>query len=505
MSSSTGRTSYTTSIDEAFLYLENLDLKVNGILLIICIATLMRILVGQNGYSGMGKPPMFGDYEAQRHWMEITTGLPVAEWYEQGSLNDLQYWGLDYPPLTAYVSWMFGMIAKQIEPEMVALGSSHGYETESSKMFMRLTVVSCDLVVFFPALWFFISTADPSRSWSSKAGLYFLLLTAAPFVLIDHGHFQYNNVSLGLSLIAASLCVRDWDLTGSMVFTLAMGFKQITFYYALPFFFYLLGKALKRYTIQMKILQIIKLGTVVILTLVVLFLPWILNGSRSVRQVVHRMFPFDRGLFEDKAATFWCSTNILAKWRERSLTRDRLPVLAAFITLVASLPTCIDTFRRSTRESFFRALSASAFAFFLFYYQTHEKMILFPLLFELRKAREHPIRCTILGLVATISLLPLLRKDGLLLPTATLGISWTISCWPAHTRSEDWLCLALTVFGSLFALALEMGPPIHARYPDIGLYVLNGWCFLFFAAVWSDLNLKAFMGEKGDLVKLKYK
>ena len=30
---------------------------------------------------GAGKPPMFGDYEAQRHWMEITYNLPASEWY----------------------------------------------------------------------------------------------------------------------------------------------------------------------------------------------------------------------------------------------------------------------------------------------------------------------------------------------------------------------------------------------------------------------------------------
>lgn len=53
---------------------------------------------------GYGTPPMFGDYEAQRHWMELTVHLPVQQWYRY----DLQYWGLDYPPLTAYVSWMCG-------------------------------------------------------------------------------------------------------------------------------------------------------------------------------------------------------------------------------------------------------------------------------------------------------------------------------------------------------------------------------------------------------------
>lgn len=49
---------------------------------------------------------MHGDFEAQRHWMEITTHLPISKWY----LYDLQYWGLDYPPLTAYHSWLLGKL-----------------------------------------------------------------------------------------------------------------------------------------------------------------------------------------------------------------------------------------------------------------------------------------------------------------------------------------------------------------------------------------------------------
>jgi alpha-1,3-glucosyltransferase len=47
---------------------------------------------------------MYGDYEAQRHWLEITYHLPIRQWYK----HDLPYWGFDYPPLTAYVSWLCG-------------------------------------------------------------------------------------------------------------------------------------------------------------------------------------------------------------------------------------------------------------------------------------------------------------------------------------------------------------------------------------------------------------
>lgn len=32
---------------------------------------------------GMGKPPRYGDYEAQRHWMEITINLPPSQWHER--------------------------------------------------------------------------------------------------------------------------------------------------------------------------------------------------------------------------------------------------------------------------------------------------------------------------------------------------------------------------------------------------------------------------------------
>lgn len=29
---------------------------------------------------GKNTPPMFGDMEAQRHWMEITINLPLYDW-----------------------------------------------------------------------------------------------------------------------------------------------------------------------------------------------------------------------------------------------------------------------------------------------------------------------------------------------------------------------------------------------------------------------------------------
>ncbi|KAH0558580.1 hypothetical protein GP486_004769 [Trichoglossum hirsutum] len=72
--------------------------------LVLMIAGLFRWAVGLWGYSGFESPPMHGDFEAQRHWMEITTHLPISQWY----FHELEWWGLDYPPLTAYHSWVLG-------------------------------------------------------------------------------------------------------------------------------------------------------------------------------------------------------------------------------------------------------------------------------------------------------------------------------------------------------------------------------------------------------------
>lgn len=67
-------------------------------------AIFIKWAVSLNGYSGQGIPPLHGDFEAQRHWLELTVNLPAKQWYRY----DLQYWGLDYPLVTAYHSWILG-------------------------------------------------------------------------------------------------------------------------------------------------------------------------------------------------------------------------------------------------------------------------------------------------------------------------------------------------------------------------------------------------------------
>ncbi|PVU98735.1 hypothetical protein BB559_001337 [Furculomyces boomerangus] len=127
----------------------------------ILLSFFIRWTVGLGGYSGMGMPPMHGDYEAQRHWMEITNHLPTSKWY----FHDLQYWGLDYPPLTAYQSWICGFIANLINPEWVALESSRGFESLESKAFMRLSVIFLDYLVYVPGVIYLLFSIYKKSEW----------------------------------------------------------------------------------------------------------------------------------------------------------------------------------------------------------------------------------------------------------------------------------------------------------------------------------------------------
>lgn len=204
-------------------------------------ALALRSIISMNSYSGFNQAPMFGDYEAQRHWQEVTINLDVKQWYTNSTHNDLQYWGLDYPPLTAYHSYLTGRVAKLLNYSYVELHTSRGIETKEHKSFMRLTVLAADILVYMPAIIAISVCMDLAFEKNLKHHLLVLLAIYPGQILIDNGHFQYNNISLGfLALaVAALLCNRNY--IAAFTFTLALNYKQMELYHALPFFAYLLS------------------------------------------------------------------------------------------------------------------------------------------------------------------------------------------------------------------------------------------------------------------------
>jgi alpha-1,3-glucosyltransferase len=63
-------------------------------------------------------------------------------------------------------------------------------------------------------------------------------------------------------------------------------------------------------------MRVVRIGSVVIATFLVVWLPFIVYGKEVVLEVIQRLFPLNRKLFEDKVANFWCSISPLIKFKE---------------------------------------------------------------------------------------------------------------------------------------------------------------------------------------------
>lgn len=379
------------------------------ITVIVIFVITIRLLVSQGPYSGESKPPMYGDYEAQRHWMEITINTPVTEWYKDTPSNDLMYWGLDYPPLTAYHSWLCGQIGKLINEEWVTLLKSRGYESIQHKLFMRYSVLVVDLMIYIPAvIMFYMFCGSTDKRKSTKMALAALLYPGV--ILIDYGHFQYNCVSLGLMIFAVTALHKHLDIIGSTLFCLSLNYKQMELYHAIPFFCYLLGQCLQKDGLN-RVIKFSQLGFTVISTFVMCWAPFLWKWEDAF-QVLHRLFPFARGIYEDKVSNVWCSLSVIVKLKH-VLVEDVLIKLSLATTLLCVLPSAIDLLFRPTFLRFKYALLNCSLIFFLFSFQVHEKSILLVAIPALLLVKEESLAVFVFLLISTFSMYPLIAKDGL--------------------------------------------------------------------------------------------
>jgi alpha-1,3-glucosyltransferase len=133
-------------------------------------------------------PYMYRDYEAQRHWMEITYHLPLRQWYRYDHLL-----GSGLSTLNAYASWLCGYVRSII---------SRGLETASSKVYMRATVLIFDALIYIPALVHFITSSSSTRSNRARPIALLTLLSQPSLLLVDNGRFQCDSVMPGLMLQA---------------------------------------------------------------------------------------------------------------------------------------------------------------------------------------------------------------------------------------------------------------------------------------------------------------
>ena len=405
---------------------------------------------------------MHGDFEAQRHWMELTIHLPTTHWY----FHQLEWWGLDYPPLTAYHSWLLGKVGSYIDPSWFALYLSHGLDDGGLKVFMRASVMVSEYLIYVPAAVICVRHLAKFyniNQWESAIALTAILMQPA-VILIDHGHFQYNTVMLGFALATISSMLAGRAMWASFFFVAALGFKQMALFYAPAVAAYLAGICLFP---RVDFGRFVGIASATVASFALLFLPlligtfhdthrgiplpsdvtlppllsalpfrlveqaWYYPYITQLTQSVHRIFPFARGLFEDKVANIWCSIHASGLHKLHRYDQALLSRAALGLTLGTILPPCLIIFLRPKKELVPLAFATTSWGFFLCSYQVHEKNILLPLLpMTLLLATEggmKPATRAWVGYANILScwtLFPLLARDELRIPYLVLSALW---------------------------------------------------------------------------------
>ena len=224
------------------------------------------------------------------------------------------------------------------------------------------------------------------------------------------------------------------------------------------------------------------MGLTVIFSFILYFLPF-LYSLESIQQVLHRLFPFARGIFEDKVANFWCASNILFHWKNYDISI--MSKISLGTTLLSLIPMGYVLMRFPTRIRFSIALIPCSLSFFMFSFQVHEKSILFvllPVVLLFGCSEFLNIIIAWFVLIANLSLLPLLEKDGLIMPYYIFQIAFlliVLNYLQTSNKLLHYLFRLSILLSILIHVYWHFGPTI-SRYPDIKQLLVATFAALHF-------------------------
>ena len=332
---------------------------------------------------------------------------------------------------------------------------------------MRATVLISEYLIYIPAA--VILNRELSRlrgvsKWESSVALTAILMQPST-ILIDHAHFQYNTVMLGFALASISSIVAGRNLWACVFFVCALCFKQMALYYAPAIFAYLVGVCLSP---RPNLIRFIGIAIVTLFTFATIFAPLLLGALYDnhhnisptpdltdpplpsfllslpisldrqawyfplllqLSQSIHRIFPFARGIFEDKVANLWCALHTVHKLHH--YPKAAIQRVSLLMTIVSILPASMIISLFPRKELMPWAMASTAWGFYLCSFQVHEKSVLLPLLpMTVMLGGDGGLGMETRGwigwanLLGTWTLFPLLKRDELRVPYAVLSLLW---------------------------------------------------------------------------------
>ena len=240
---------------------------------------------------------------------------------------------------------------------------------------MRFTTLLVDMVLVFPAV--YLLTTLFNRKLPQ---IFLLILLIKPdAIFIDHGHFQYNDLVIGLILLSFYCLLTERYYLTCFLFTISIHAKQMSVYYSLAFLSALIGLTYQqlKYDKVRVIVELLKYGMIVMIVSLLIWLPW-LGTKEDLNSVLTAIFPVHRGLYQLKVGNFWCITDTLLQW-EKYFSKSVLVALCFLSSVFFSIPSMVSMILHPTRRALVIGFATVSMTFFMFSYHVHEKSILLPL------------------------------------------------------------------------------------------------------------------------------
>lgn len=418
------------------------------------------------------------DFDVHRHWKAVTRHLPVGEWYWDDQYVETRH-TLDYPPGFAWLEYAWtnnflvsallrqGWIDEECfallpDPKDVLLQSV----SSSCLAFMRSTVIIGDLV-FWIGVYAVADAVSLTFSWPT-----FLALVLHPGLLwLDHVHFQYNALMIGVWLLSIACLLRAnlsskkqtsaFLLIGGAVFyALLLTMKHLYLVLAPWYTVYLFRRYChvpNKDTSAFSFPRFVILGMVTLATLLLPLVPIIVSSSHGLMDLLYqfhlRLFPFNRGLVHE----YWAG-NLWAFYAAASKVvqlPEVTPNITAILLVLCQSPCywyCWKAAASCDNSLLLLSMSLCAASAFFVSYHVHEKAILnvlVPLtIWGVRDPNRFRLwwECTAWG---TMGLVPLLYEPRQLLLKGSTMICYLCAFYwyhlayhqpvPAHSWHMKWM------------------------------------------------------------------
>jgi alpha-1,3-glucosyltransferase len=358
-----------------------------------------------------------------------------------------------------------------------------------------------------------------------------LILINPLMVIIDHGHFQYNNVMHGFFVLALFFLYTEKYILAIIFYSFCINFKQMGLYYAIPFPLYVIKKLFfskskknENNNILISIIYVGLYGIVTLITNVIIYLPWLKNNKMN--DVFSRIFPVRRGIYEDKVATFWCTLNIIYKLNNH-FNNSVLIKLALVFTIIGCLVPILAIFRskKITKKICTQCFFIVSFSFYLFSFHVHEKTIIVPFLAYLLNLPNMKNILPSFTLIGMFSLFPLLKRENQIMPYYLLSaLFYIISKYvlklidikenekekninELNTKKNNeiifWLMEICIFIIMIFYHFVDYNIPPPKQYPWFYPMLNAAFCFCYFFCVflYSNYDLLQMTFEQDEINK----